>query len=320
MPSLKVKRAFYIFIIIVGVIFTHHAYFPGLMTGDPSSQFHQAQTFQFDDWHPPIMALIWSLTDKIVPGPEGFFLLQIVLYWGGFFLIGLVIINELDTRAVSDFKYVLLCSLPFSPFLLNICGNIWKDVLVFGCFSVALGLILSCPRGSRIWSWRSVIIWGLLVIGSLARYNSFVAGVPLLVLHFWPQAPDRRLLRVVLGRGLVAAALTITVVLGIDKALDTFVLHSAKKHAENSIFLFDLVGISHRIHQNLVPGLWPDRGDKLDLDHLLLSDELGSAVALGTLSFRLRPSLGFWGVAKRPAAAMGPRGGEISARISRASP
>ena len=204
------------------------------------------------------MALIWSLTDKMAPGPEGFFLLQSALYWAGLLLIGLAIINELDTRTVSNFKYVLLCLLPFSPFLLNICGNIWKDVLVFGCFSVALGLILSRPRGARLWSWRSVITWGLLVIGSLARHNSFVAAVPLLVFHFWPRAPDRRLLRGVLGRGVVAAALTVTVVLGINKALETLVLHSAATHAENSVFLFDLVGISHRINQNIVPGLWPD--------------------------------------------------------------
>src|SRR5271166_1556552 len=258
MPSLKVKRVFYIFIVIVGVLFTHHAYFPGLMTADTSDQLHEAQTFHFVDWHPPIMALIWSLTDKVVPGPEGFFLLQIALYWGGFLLIGLAIINELNTSVASYLKYVILCLLPFSPFLLNVCGTIWKDVLVFGCFGVALGLILLRPEGSTIWSWRSAVIWGLLVMGSLARHNSIVAAVPLLVLHLWPQAPDRRLLLTVLGRGLVAAALTVTTVSGVDKALDTLVLHSTKRHIENSIFLFDLVGISHRINQNLIPGPWSD--------------------------------------------------------------
>lgn len=255
---MTMRRTIYFLVIMFGALLTHYAYFPGLMANDSSTQFHQAQTFQFDDWHPPILPLIWSLTHKIVPGPEGFFLLLLILYWGGFFLVGLAVIDELGTRLTDYIKYVLLCILPFSPFLLNISGTIWKDVLVFGCFVVALGLILLQPTGSRILSWRSAMIWGLLVIGSLARHNSFVAAVPLLVLHLWPQAPERRLLRVVLGRGLIATALTVAAVFGVDKALDTFVVHSAKKHMENEIFLFDLVGISHRINQNLVPGLWSD--------------------------------------------------------------
>jgi hypothetical protein len=258
MPSSTVERPFYVLVIIFGAVLTYYAYFPGLMANDSSTQFHQAQIFRFDDWHPPILALIWSLTNKIVPGPEGFFLLQITLYWGGFLLIGLAIINELDRSSASFLRYVILCILPFSPFLLNICGTIWKDVLVFGCFGVALGLILLRPRGSAIWTWRSAIIWGLLVIGSLARHNSFVAAVPLLVLHLWPRAPARRQLRALLARGFVAGALTITAVFGVDKALDALVLHSVKKHMENEIFLFDLVGISHRIHHNLVPGRWPN--------------------------------------------------------------
>lgn len=258
MLALTLKKAFYILLISFGALFTHHAYFPGLMANDSSTQFHQVQTFQFDDWHPPILALIWSLTNKIVPGPEGFFLLQIALYWGGFLLIGLAIITELDERATSYLKYVLWCLLPFSPFLLSIVGTIWKDVLVFGCFGVALGLILSRPLGSRIWAWRSAVIWGLLVIGSLARHNSVVAAVPLLVLHFWPQAPNRQLVWTVLARGLVAAVLAVTVTFGTGKVLDSFVLHSTRKHMENEIFLFDLVGISHRINQNLVPGPWSD--------------------------------------------------------------
>jgi hypothetical protein len=257
-PNLTIKQAFYILLIIFGALITHHAYFPGIVVNDSSTQFHQAQTFQFDDWHPPIMAFIWSLTNRVVPGPEGFFLLQIVLYWSGFLLIGLYIINELDTRQTSYVRYVGLCLLPFSPFLLNICGTIWKDVLVFGCFALALGLILSRPKRSSIWTWRSAIIWGLVLIGSLARHNSVIAAVPLLVLHFWPDAPDRKQLLAVVGRGLIAAVLTVTVVLGVGKVLDTFVLHSTKEYMENEILLFDLMGISHRANQNLLPGNWSD--------------------------------------------------------------
>src|SRR5207237_9003571 len=112
--------AFLIFLIIFGVLFTHYAYFPVLMANDSSTQFHQAKTFLFDDWHPPILPLIWFLTDKIIPGPEGFFLLQIALFWGTFLLVGIVIIRNNDTNVGGCLKYIALCLLPFSPFLLNI--------------------------------------------------------------------------------------------------------------------------------------------------------------------------------------------------------
>src|SRR5205085_9848885 len=127
----------------------------------------------------------------------------------------IVIIRNIDTSVNGWLKYIALCLLPFSPFLLNIVGTIWKDVLVFGCFGVALGLILLRPRESSIWSWRSAIIWSLLVIGSLARHNSLVAAVPLLVLHLWPQAPGHRPLRALLGRGLIAAVLATATVSGV---------------------------------------------------------------------------------------------------------
>lgn len=266
MLSTKLKHLFFVFTILCGLALTHYAYFPGLVVNDSSVQFHQALTFKFDDLHPPIMAFIWLLTNKIVPGPEGFFLLQILLYWSGFLLIGWQLINELDLGRTGSIKYGALVLLPFSPFLFNICGTIWCDVLVFGCFAFALGLIISRPPGAGIWSWRSIVIWLLLAIGSLARHNSIVGAVPLLALHLWPEAPDRRLSRVLLGRGLAAAVLTVAVVVTSGKTVDAFVLHPQKMHMENEILLFDLLGVSHRINNNLLPGIWSADDTKQILD------------------------------------------------------
>jgi hypothetical protein len=250
------RQSLFISLMSFGILFSHYAYFPGLVVNDSSDQFHQAQTFQFSDWHPPIMAVIWSLTNRILPGPEGFFLLQIVLYWGGFLLIGLRIIGQSEADVISRYRLVLLCLLPFSPFLINICGTIWKDVLVFGCFITALGLIFSRSKESRIWSWRSAIILGLLVTGSLARHNSIAGAVPLLVLYLWPESPVRNLFWAVFGRVVVATVVTVTTVFVVGKSLDIFVTHSTKTHIGNSILLFDMVGISERIDRNLVPGIW----------------------------------------------------------------
>jgi hypothetical protein len=249
-------KAIHITTIMFGLAVTHFAYYPGLVVSDSSDQFHQAQTFVFSDWHPAIMAFIWSLTNRIIPGPEGFFLLELALYWGGFLLVGRCVISNLGREKAGPVRHILLCVLPFAPFLLNIAGVIWKDILVFGCFLTSLGLILTRAPGTSIWSLRSAVVWGLLIVGSLARYNSIVAAVPLLVLHLWPSAPVHWPVGAILGRGLIAGLAVILVVVGVGKAMDTLVLHATKAHIENSILLFDLIGISHRIDQNLVPGDW----------------------------------------------------------------
>jgi hypothetical protein len=249
-------KLLYVLTIALGTLLTHYAYFPGLMVNDSSTQFEQALTFHFTDWHPPLMAFIWSLTNRVIPGPEGFFLLELALYWIAFLMIGLRLISEWAAAGHIGYRYIALLLLPFAPFLLNILGDIWKDVFVFGCFGVALGLILLRPRNSRLWSWHSLLVLSLLIVGSLARWNSIVAAVPLLVLHLWPTAPNRWPIRMLLLRGVVATGLTIAGVSAAGYSLDAFVLHAQKTHIVNSIFLFDLVGISHHIDRNLVPGDW----------------------------------------------------------------
>src|ERR1700730_10584865 len=99
------------FILIVtmsfGAYFIHHACFPGLLDADASNQFHQALAFHFDDWHPPIMAFVWSYTNMIVPGPEGFFLLEILLYWLTFLLVGLRLISDLEPTPRFYYRYLI---------------------------------------------------------------------------------------------------------------------------------------------------------------------------------------------------------------------
>jgi hypothetical protein len=251
-------------VMLFGFWFIYYTYFPGFIDADAAHQFVEASTFQFDDWHPPIMAFIWSGINNVVPGPAGFFFLENLLYWATFLLVGFRMISDLEQGKGSWYCCLILLIVPFAPFLINILGSIWKDVLLFGCFGTALGLILFRARGYGLWSWQSALVWVLLIVGSLARYNSIVGAVPLLVLYLWPAAPDVRPIRSVLSRGVLAGALMMCILSIIGYSLDTFVLHARKDHPVNSIFLFDLVGISYRIERNLVPGRWsPDETNEI---------------------------------------------------------
>ena len=50
--------------------------FPGVMTWDSFGQLGEARSGVYSDGHPPVMALVWSVLDRIVPGPFGMLVLQ----------------------------------------------------------------------------------------------------------------------------------------------------------------------------------------------------------------------------------------------------
>lgn len=235
-----------------GIIVTYFAYAPGLVPADAQDQLRQAQTGHFNDIHPPIMAWLWSKTNAVLPGPEGFFLLLIVLYWIGFFLLIRCTLKQSAARTV------IASLLPFSPIFFNFAGTIWKDVLVFGCYLVAIGIILArkSDARTRFPPVRSAVVLILFLLGSLARWNSVPGMVPLIVLALWPQPPDRLPLRRTAYRILLCAPIVILVWAGSGKLLDVTAFHAEKTGFANMLPLWDLTGMSHRLDKNLLPGSW----------------------------------------------------------------
>src|SRR5438270_9612044 len=58
-------------IVMLGITFTVYCYYPGNMSSDSLDQYTQGRTGMFNDWHPPVMSYLWSLMDKVIPGPAG---------------------------------------------------------------------------------------------------------------------------------------------------------------------------------------------------------------------------------------------------------
>src|SRR5437016_233932 len=59
-------------------------WFPGESGPDSQSQYAQAVAGQFDDWHPPLMAWLWSILRLLADGDAPMFCFQVVCYWVGF--------------------------------------------------------------------------------------------------------------------------------------------------------------------------------------------------------------------------------------------
>jgi len=247
-PSPQAHR----FVLLAGFVLTFVGFFPGLMSPDSVHQFAQAQRFAFSDHHPVVMALIWAGTNAVFPGPQGFFLLLMLMYWGGFFLI----CRYFARRARPAFWLALV--VPFLPFVINFSGTLWKDVLVFDCFLLSIGVILShVNRRARVSALSSALVLLLLTIGALARHNSIVAAIPLAVLLLWPHAPAERPRIAVAGR-LAAAAVLVTLLFAASNAALSRVLQPERTYPMAQLFLFDIAGISNRTGTLLLPGRWTD--------------------------------------------------------------
>src|SRR5262245_19267542 len=247
----RVRTTGAVLIALAGLALTWRGFYPGLMSPDSSGQFMQARRFVFSDGHPVVMALVWAGTHRIVRGPVGIFLLLQAMYWGGFLLLSLTFARR------SRLGYAIALALPFLPFVINFSGTLWKDVLVFDCFLVAFAIVLLyASRGRRIPIPVRVAVLAVVLVGSLARYNSVLAAIPLVYFLLAPNpavAESRGAWRSLAAATAIVLALSI----GAGAALNAW-LKPEKTYLTARLYLFDLIGMSHGGEVNFVPSHWSD--------------------------------------------------------------
>lgn len=230
----------------LGLVLSVAAFYPGVFTPDSLEQFAQARSGDFSDWHPPAMAALWSVLNRVHEGPVLLFLLHLALLWGGLWLIG-------GALARVGWRWgVLFPLIGLAPFVFNYTGLLWKDVALASAWIFAAGLVFRrAACGEKLRVIEHVLIWTVVLYGALVRANSIFAAAPLALYvlqgdvfsrRLWPQA--------------AALILTPLLLLAGAGAFNGGVLHAEKQHPEDSLFLFDLVGISHQTRSNLVPGPW----------------------------------------------------------------
>jgi hypothetical protein len=79
--------------IIAALLFAANLFggFPGVANDDSNSQYAQAVDQHFNDWHPPIMAWLWSIFRLLADGNGSMFCFHIACYWLGFGLIAVAL-------------------------------------------------------------------------------------------------------------------------------------------------------------------------------------------------------------------------------------
>ncbi len=158
-------------------------WFPGEAGPDSQSQYAQAVAGQFNDWHPPIMAWLWSVFRLVADGDAPMFCFQVACYWLGFGLIAHALARVGRPRAAWAMLGVAL----FPSFVtLNavLLGDVGMAVTFLTAFAA---MFWHREQGRAVPPATAAMSSLLLLYGGLVRTNAIFAVVPLVVYLIRPQ-------------------------------------------------------------------------------------------------------------------------------------
>jgi hypothetical protein len=208
--------------------------FPGTMMNDSVNQYAEAMSGHFTDWHPPVMAWLWSMLLKLHEGPAPMLVLHLAVFWSG---IGLVAdaARRLGHRRMP---VLIVLAGAFPPFIF-MNANVIKDVGMAASLLAGAGLVFWFRSQPRRMPWAmAALAAALLAYGMLVRTNAVFAVAPLLVYALAPAA-WLRTFRLLLASVVVAVA-----AVPVSQQINRVAFDPVKREAVNSLLLYDIVGVA----------------------------------------------------------------------------
>jgi hypothetical protein len=206
--------------------------YPGVMTMDSFDQLGEGRAWFFTDSHPPVMAALWGLVDRVIPGALGMLLIQVTALFAGLYLVLRRALHPVAAAIVS-------CVIALFPPVLTPMAVMWKDSQMVGPLLLGVAWVVS-PR-------RWVRVAGLVALAwaTALRYNAPAATLPLVVLLFEWQPGRRWLVRYAIA---IAAWIAITAAgFGCDAMLVDQPMH----FWYSSLAVEDLVGTLAHVEPDL---------------------------------------------------------------------
>ena len=219
--------------------------FPGVVMYDSVTQYDQATSGVYADWHPPIMARTWALLNHLKDGTQPFFLIQMLLWWGGLGALSAALGRQQKHGAAA---FALLIGI--APLWLGWTTVVLKDAQMACCLVGAMGLIAHYRLDERpLPRWATALTLLLIAYATFVRGNAVFATIPFaLALFDWPRLPK-------LWNRWVAALVLVGAVLIFNPILNNRILRAEHTGVENALPLYDMVGIAHKAHLAALPGL-----------------------------------------------------------------
>ncbi len=244
----------------VCLCFTLLVYSPGYMSWDSFDQLEQARSGVFKDNHPPLMAAIWSVVDRICAGPFGMLLLQATMFWGGLAMF------FANIRGPVALRVIAIAVIGLYPPIFGLIGTIWKDLLMLGALMMVLGLAVRFEKRRSVLCGLALLLFIMLACG--ARHNAIVALPPLLVwLAHSLGFVRREKRRATFWRALAVACVASVLIYFANSALANR-LTSVRSQLWQGIAVFDIAGISVQTGELLFPEDLVLTRNKLKLGYL----------------------------------------------------
>ncbi len=218
---------------------------PGLAQYDSVEQFRQVLSGRYDDWHPPVMARLWSLLHVMGGGAGPMLVLQIALYWLGLGLLAGGLARTGRSRAAA-----LVLAIGALPGFAVWQWAVLKDVQMVAAMLATVGIVGWWRlRGERVPLVAAALAILLLGYATLVRANALFATVPLAVMLLPRRGWPTRLMLALAG---MAAVLVLT------PLIDADLFDAAPSGVRTTEPLFDLAAIAVRTGDADATGIDPE--------------------------------------------------------------
>jgi len=225
--------------------------FPGVVMHESLVRYDPGASYS--DWYPPIMARTWAWLNHLKPGTKPFFLIQMLLWWGGIGAISAAL-----GRRQSHGAAALVLLVGVAPLWLGWATVILADAQLASCLVGTAGLVAHWRLDGRpVPRWATALGVLLITYASFLSISApFATIIFALALFDWPRLPR-------LWSKWAAAAALIGAVLILGPILDNSVLRASHKGVADAIPLQDRAGdtlqarlASLPVHANSSLRLW----------------------------------------------------------------
>jgi hypothetical protein len=222
------------------------AYLPGSVSPDTIDIWDQAVSNVYTDWHTPVLAWLWGLSNFPI---EAIFLLTLSVT-----IVAIYLILKRWLRpwiAVAGTSGVMMF-----PATVGWMGFVGKDMWFAAAFLLGTALIARAGTENRV-RLRRALMLGVLICfwcAIAARKNALLpVGAALLVAWPVPKTIFGRLSARPFLRRVLASVAVLVLLMGSVSVVSSLIVRPRETHPESSTYLFDLAGISLYEHRMLFP-------------------------------------------------------------------
>lgn len=151
------------------------------MNGDSIVQYGQAASGVYDDWHPPIMAILLHYVLRLGGGIGVITLAQVILGYVGIYLLSEEILHQsgITGKTVTYFPLVLVIALttPITPLpfhLMAFIKDTWVDISFLWVAYLSLYIYRVRKETNKKTLWLFILLIGFMTMALLARHNTIV--------------------------------------------------------------------------------------------------------------------------------------------------